>query len=32
MLNPSEIIRSFYDKLKIGDIAGALALMAPDIE
>jgi ketosteroid isomerase-like protein len=32
MATPTEIIRSFYDKLKSGDAAGALGLMAPDIE
>jgi uncharacterized protein len=32
MNTPTEIVRSFYDKLKAGDAAGALELMAPDIE
>ena len=32
MSNPTEIVRDFYDKLKIGDAPGALGLMAPDIE
>jgi len=32
MTTPTEIVRSFYDKLKIGDAPGALGLMAPDIE
>ena len=32
MTEPIEIIESFYQKLKAGDAAGALALMAPDIE
>ena len=32
MLTPTEIVASFYDKLKSGDAAGALGLMAPDIE
>jgi ketosteroid isomerase-like protein len=32
MNTPTEIIRSFYDKLASGDAAGALGLMAPDIE
>ena len=31
-INPSDIVRSFYDKLKAGDATGALGLMAPDIE
>lgn len=32
MTTPTEIISSFYDKLKIGDAPGALWLMAADIE
>ena len=32
MKNPVEVVRSFYDKLKVGDATGALALMAHDIE
>lgn len=32
MTNPTDIVRSFYDKLKAGDAPGALGLMAPDIE
>ena len=32
MMNPAEVVRSFYDKLKVGDAPGALSLMAPDIE
>lgn len=32
MTSPTEIIRSFYDRLKAGDASGALNLMAPDIE
>jgi uncharacterized protein len=32
MNTPTEIIRSFYDKLASGDAPGALGLMAPDIE
>lgn len=32
MTSPDQIIRSFYDKLRAGDAAAALALMAPDIE
>jgi ketosteroid isomerase-like protein len=32
MHNPTEIIRSFYQMLKAGDAAGALGLMADDIE
>ena len=32
MNTPTEIVRSFYDKLASGDAAGALGLMAPDIE
>ncbi len=32
MATPTDIIRSFYDKLKMGDAPGALGLMAPDIE
>ena len=30
--DPTDIVRSFYDKLKAGDAPGALGLMAPDIE
>jgi len=30
--NATDIVRSFYDKLKAGDAPGALGLMAPDIE
>jgi ketosteroid isomerase-like protein len=29
---PTDIVRSFYEKLSVGDAAGALGLMAPDIE
>ncbi|WP_158802542.1 nuclear transport factor 2 family protein [Acidisoma sp. L85] len=32
IVNPTDIIRSFYEKLSVGDAAGALGLMAPDIE
>ena len=32
MTDPTDIVRSFYDKLKAGDAPGALGLMAPDIE
>ena len=32
MTKSSEIVASFYNKLKVGDAAGALGLMAPDIE
>ena len=32
MTNPAEVVRSFYDKLKVGDAPGALSLMAHDIE
>ena len=32
MPTPTEIVDSFYNKLKAGDAAGALGLMAPDIE
>lgn len=32
MPHPTDIIRSFYAKLNVGDAAGALALMAADIE
>jgi ketosteroid isomerase-like protein len=32
MTTTTDIVRSFYDKLAAGDAAGALALMAPDIE
>ena len=28
----TDIVLSFYDKLKVGDAPGALGLMAPDIE
>ena len=31
MTEPVEIVRSFYDKLEGGDAAGALGLMAPDM-
>ena len=31
MTKPTEIIRSFYDKLKAADAPGALSLMAQDI-
>ena len=31
-IDPTDIVRSFYDKLKAGDAPGALGLMAPDIE
>ena len=30
--SPVEAVRNFYDKLKIGDVASALGLMAHDIE
>jgi uncharacterized protein len=30
--NPTEVVRSFYEKLSTGDAPGALGLMAPDIE
>lgn len=30
--DPTDIVRDFYDKLAAGDAAGALGLMAPDIE
>jgi uncharacterized protein len=30
--SPTDIVRSFYDRLGAGDAAGALGLMAPDIE
>jgi len=30
--NPTDIARAFYDKLAVRDAAGALSLMAPDIE
>jgi hypothetical protein len=32
MTNPVEIVRSFYDNLKVGDAPSALGLMAHDIE
>lgn len=32
MTTPREIVRSFYDRLSVGDAPGALGLMAPDIE
>jgi hypothetical protein len=32
MAIPTDIIRSFYERLKFGDAAGALGLMATDIE
>ena len=32
MNTPTELIRSFYNKLKAGDASGALGLMAADIE
>ena len=32
MAIPTDIIRSFYERLKVGDAAGALGLMATDIE
>ena len=32
MTSPTQVVSSFYDKLKAGDAAGALGLMAPDIE
>lgn len=32
MNNSTEIVRSFYEKLKMGDAAGALGLMAADIQ
>ena len=32
MTTPTEIVRSFYEKLATGDAPGALGLMAPDIE
>ena len=32
MTDPVQVVRSFYEKLKAGDAAGALGLMAPDIE
>jgi len=32
MQNPAEIVRSFYDRLGTGDVAGVLDLIAPDIE
>lgn len=32
MTTATEVIHGFYDKLKAGDAAGALGLMAPDIE
>ena len=30
--NPTDIVRSFYEKLGDGDAPGALGLLAPDIE
>ncbi len=30
--SPTAIVRGFYDRLGAGDAAGALSLMAPDIE
>ena len=32
MATPTEIVVEFYNNLKVGDVAGALGLMAPDIE
>jgi ketosteroid isomerase-like protein len=32
MTTPTEIVRSFYEKLRAGDAPGALDLMAQDIE
>jgi ketosteroid isomerase-like protein len=32
MLSPTEIVRDFYSKLSVGNAAGALELMARDIE
>lgn len=32
MKDPVVIVRSFYERLKAGDAAGALALLAPDVE
>jgi ketosteroid isomerase-like protein len=32
MTTPTEIVRSFYEKLEAGDAPGALGLMAQDIE
>jgi uncharacterized protein len=32
MTNPTDLVRSFYAKLKEGDAPGALGLLAPDIE
>jgi ketosteroid isomerase-like protein len=32
MTSPTDLVRSFYTLLKEGDAAGALGLMAPDIE
>lgn len=32
MATPTDIVRDFYQKLKAGDAAGALGLMADDIE
>jgi ketosteroid isomerase-like protein len=32
MTDPTDLVRGFYTKLKEGDAAGALGLMAPDIE
>jgi ketosteroid isomerase-like protein len=31
-VQPADVVRSFYDKLRAGDAQGALGLMAPDIE
>lgn len=31
-VTPTDIVRDFYDKLAVGDVPGALGLMAPDIE
>ena len=32
MTAPTDIVRSFYDRVRASDAAGALGLMAPDIE
>ncbi len=32
MTNPDAVVRSFYEKLKVGDASGALGLMAHNIE
>jgi ketosteroid isomerase-like protein len=32
MIDPVEIVRSFYERLRAGDAAGALGLMSEDIE